>query len=66
MAKHKPRKSTPTEYTTGDEIMIMYDVEAEKLEHNPVDKFSMKECYRNNPDKYLRALTPTRFRKIRS
>ncbi|GFX87046.1 uncharacterized protein TNCV_2636861 [Trichonephila clavipes] len=31
MAKHKPRKSGPTEYTTDDEDMLMYDVE-EKLE----------------------------------
>ncbi|GFT49441.1 uncharacterized protein TNCV_3366451 [Trichonephila clavipes] len=61
MAKHKPRKSAPTEYTTDDEDMIMYDVE-EKLEPNPADKFAMKLYYRNNPDKYMRMLTPTRFR----
>ncbi|GFV78013.1 uncharacterized protein TNCV_1671 [Trichonephila clavipes] len=62
MAKHKPRKSAPTEYTTDDEDMIMYDME-EELEPNPKDKFAMTEYYRNNPDKYMRALTPTRFRK---
>ncbi|GFV09662.1 hypothetical protein TNCV_2731701 [Trichonephila clavipes] len=29
MAGHKPRKSAPTEYTTDDEDMLMYDVEEE-------------------------------------
>ncbi|GFX63219.1 uncharacterized protein TNCV_3895441 [Trichonephila clavipes] len=59
MAKHKPRKSRPTEYTTDDEDMITYDVESDELE----SKFAMKECFIQNPDKYIRALTPTRFRK---
>ncbi|GFY16062.1 hypothetical protein TNCV_341111 [Trichonephila clavipes] len=62
MAKHKPQKSEPTEYTTDDEDMITYDVESEELE----DKFAMKECFIQNPDKYIRALTPTRFRKCKS
>ncbi|GFV51173.1 uncharacterized protein TNCV_2013131 [Trichonephila clavipes] len=62
MAPHRPRKSTPTELTTDEEDMIMYDVQAEELEPNPVDKFAMMECFANNPSKYMRALTPTRFR----
>ncbi|GFU34072.1 uncharacterized protein TNCV_3198831 [Trichonephila clavipes] len=66
MAKHKPRKSAPTEYTIDDEDMIMYDVEVEEFERNPVDKFAMKEYYRNNPDKYMLLLTPIRFRKGRN
>ncbi|GFX38220.1 uncharacterized protein TNCV_3838191 [Trichonephila clavipes] len=40
MAKHKPRKSAPTEYTTDDEDLIMYDVEGEELEPDPTDKFT--------------------------
>ncbi|GFU64513.1 uncharacterized protein TNCV_2526281 [Trichonephila clavipes] len=32
MAPHRPRKSTPTELTTDEEDMIMYDVQAEELE----------------------------------
>ncbi|GFY10900.1 uncharacterized protein TNCV_1124221 [Trichonephila clavipes] len=43
MAKHKPRKSGPTELTTDDEDMIMYDVPEEELEPNPENKFAMKE-----------------------
>ncbi|GFS70938.1 uncharacterized protein TNCV_2720001 [Trichonephila clavipes] len=66
IAKHKPRKSGPIEYTTYDENIIMHDVEAEELEPNPEDKFAMKECFINNPNEYMRALTPTRFRKSRS
>ncbi|GFW59766.1 hypothetical protein TNCV_4718571 [Trichonephila clavipes] len=63
MAKHKPRKSAPTEYTTDDEDLIMYDVEEEELEPDPTDKFPIKECPANFPKGYLRALTPTLFRK---
>ncbi|GFT96256.1 uncharacterized protein TNCV_3906951 [Trichonephila clavipes] len=68
MAKHKPRKSGPIEYTTDDEDMIMYDVEAEELEPNPEDKFTMKECFIRifYKHEYMRALTPTRFRKSRN
>ncbi|GFU09880.1 hypothetical protein TNCV_784301 [Trichonephila clavipes] len=66
MDKHKPRKSGPTELTTDDEDMIMYDVQAEELEPNPDNKFAMKECFINNPNEYMRALTPTRFRKGRN
>ncbi|GFX09413.1 putative RNA-directed DNA polymerase from transposon BS [Trichonephila clavipes] len=62
MAPHKPRKSTPTELTTDEEDMIMYDVQAEELEPNPEDKFAVMECFVNNPSEYMRALTPTRFR----
>ncbi|GFV18266.1 hypothetical protein TNCV_252271 [Trichonephila clavipes] len=64
MAKHKPRKAGPTELTTDDEKMIMYDVQTEELEPNPDDKFAMKECFINNPNEYMLALTPTRFRKV--
>ncbi|GFW97862.1 uncharacterized protein TNCV_1426251 [Trichonephila clavipes] len=66
MAKDKPRKSGPTELTTDDEDMIMYDVQAEELEPNPEDKFAMQECFVNNTSEYMRALTPTRFRKSRN
>ncbi|GFU31617.1 hypothetical protein TNCV_3282751 [Trichonephila clavipes] len=52
MAKHKPRKSAPTEYTTDDEDMLMYDV-AEELERDPTDKFVLKECPTNFPKEYL-------------
>ncbi|GFU48714.1 RNA-directed DNA polymerase from mobile element jockey [Trichonephila clavipes] len=62
MAPHRPRKSTPTELTTDEEDMIMYDVEAEELEPNPEDKFAVMECFVNNPSEYMRALTPTQFR----
>ncbi|GFV40507.1 hypothetical protein TNCV_2500341 [Trichonephila clavipes] len=41
----------------------MYDVEGEELEPDPTDKFAITEYHRNNPDKYIRALTPKRFRK---
>ncbi|GFU55063.1 hypothetical protein TNCV_425701 [Trichonephila clavipes] len=64
MAKHKPRKSAPTEYTTDDEDLIMYDVK-EELEPDPTDKFAITEYHRNNPDKYICSLTPMRFRKSR-
>ncbi|GFY31890.1 RNase H domain-containing protein [Trichonephila clavipes] len=49
MAPHRPRKSTPTESTTDEEDMIMYDVQAEELEPNPEDKFAVMECFVNNP-----------------
>ncbi|GFW81571.1 uncharacterized protein TNCV_2882481 [Trichonephila clavipes] len=62
MAPHRPRKSTPTELTTNEEDMIMYDVKAEELEPNPEDKFAVMECFVNNPSEYMRSLTPTRFR----
>ncbi|GFY33289.1 hypothetical protein TNCV_1241391 [Trichonephila clavipes] len=56
MAKHKPRKSTPTEYTTDNEDLIMYDVVEEELELDPTNKFAIKECPQNFPKGYLRAL----------
>ncbi|GFX33500.1 hypothetical protein TNCV_1006611 [Trichonephila clavipes] len=59
----KPRKLVPTEYATDEEDMITYDVEEDEREPNPTDKFVMGRYWRNNPDKYLRAVTPTRFRK---
>ncbi|GFX05253.1 uncharacterized protein TNCV_4174961 [Trichonephila clavipes] len=62
MVPHRPRKSTPTELTTDEEDMIMYDVQAEELEPNPEDKFAVMECFVNNPSEYMSALTPTRFR----
>ncbi|GFW01161.1 putative RNA-directed DNA polymerase from transposon BS [Trichonephila clavipes] len=40
MAPHRRRKSTPTELTTDEEDMIMYDVQVEELEPNPEDKFA--------------------------
>ncbi|GFX99410.1 uncharacterized protein TNCV_3023411 [Trichonephila clavipes] len=64
MAQHRPRKSSNVEYTTDEENMIVYDEENE-IESNDADKFAMKECYKNNPETYLRAVTPTRFRKSR-
>ncbi|GFU09875.1 transposable element Tcb1 transposase [Trichonephila clavipes] len=64
MDKHKPRKSGPTELTTDDEDMIMYDVQAEELEPNPNNKFAMKECFINNPNEYMRALTPPGSGKV--
>ncbi|GFW90154.1 uncharacterized protein TNCV_1789751 [Trichonephila clavipes] len=63
MAPHRPRKSTPTEYATDEEDIITYDVEEEELEPKPTDKFVMGKFWRNNPDKYLRAITPMRFTK---
>ncbi|GFU61014.1 hypothetical protein TNCV_4436441 [Trichonephila clavipes] len=57
MAPQRPRKSAPTKLTTDGEDMIMYDMQAEELEPNPEDKFAMKECFVNNPSKYMRALT---------
>ncbi|GFX44332.1 hypothetical protein TNCV_1097721 [Trichonephila clavipes] len=62
MPKHKPKGSAPTEYTTDDEDMLMYDVEDE-LESDPTDKFVLKECPSNFPRGYIRSLTPSRFRK---
>ncbi|GFX11517.1 hypothetical protein TNCV_5140931 [Trichonephila clavipes] len=35
MAPHKPKMLVPTEYTTDEEDMIMYDVEENELEPNP-------------------------------
>ncbi|GFX62060.1 uncharacterized protein TNCV_2227861 [Trichonephila clavipes] len=58
MAKHKPRKSGPTEYTADDEDMLMYDVE-EELESDPTDKFVLNESSSNFPRGYIRSLTPT-------
>ncbi|GFV31419.1 hypothetical protein TNCV_788481 [Trichonephila clavipes] len=54
MAPHRPRKSTPTELTTDEEDIIMYDVQAEELEPNPEDKFAVMECFVNNPSEYMR------------
>ncbi|GFY28131.1 hypothetical protein TNCV_4394651 [Trichonephila clavipes] len=66
MASYKPRKSAPTEYATYEEDMITYDAEEDELDPNPADKFVMGQCWRNNPDQYFRAVTPTRFRKSRN
>ncbi|GFT70627.1 uncharacterized protein TNCV_3091571 [Trichonephila clavipes] len=55
MAKHRPRKSAPTEYGTDEENMITYDVEEEELEPDPTDKFTIKEDILNFPKGYLRA-----------
>ncbi|GFV72199.1 hypothetical protein TNCV_995711 [Trichonephila clavipes] len=56
MAQHRPRKSSSVEYTTDEEDMIVYDVENE-IESKDVDKFAMKECYKNNPETYLSAFS---------
>ncbi|GFW38761.1 hypothetical protein TNCV_3881281 [Trichonephila clavipes] len=66
MTPHRPRKSAPTEYATDEEDMITYDVEEEELEPDPTFKLSFKESSSSYPKGYLRALTPTRFRKNRS
>ncbi|GFX69633.1 hypothetical protein TNCV_1770021 [Trichonephila clavipes] len=66
MAPHRPRKSAPIEYATDEEDMITYDVKEEELEPDPTVKFVLKENAINYPKGYLRAFTPTRFRKNRS
>ncbi|GFS87109.1 hypothetical protein TNCV_1130221 [Trichonephila clavipes] len=66
MTPHRPRKSAPTEYATDEEDMITYDVEEEELEPDPTFKFAFKESPTSYSKGYLRALTPTRFRKSRS
>ncbi|GFY22233.1 uncharacterized protein TNCV_3298761 [Trichonephila clavipes] len=63
MAPYRRKKPAPTDYTTDEEDLITYDVEEEELEPDPTDKFAVMEYHKNNPDKYIRALTPTRFRK---
>ncbi|GFV38433.1 transposable element Tc3 transposase [Trichonephila clavipes] len=63
MAPHRPRKAAPIEYATDDENMITFDVEEEELVPDPTVKFALKENPINYPKGYLRALTPTRFRK---
>ncbi|GFX57327.1 hypothetical protein TNCV_3914901 [Trichonephila clavipes] len=52
MAPHKPRKSAPTEYTTDEEDMIVYDVDDEP-EPNPkyvlnIDSYTYKGELINN------------------
>ncbi|GFV89830.1 uncharacterized protein TNCV_4690591 [Trichonephila clavipes] len=62
MTAHRPRKSTPTVSATDEDMityMITYDVEEEELEPKPKDEFVMGKYWRNNPGKYLRAITPT-------
>ncbi|GFV38034.1 hypothetical protein TNCV_2306291 [Trichonephila clavipes] len=66
MAPHRPRKSAPTEFAIDEENMITYDVEEKKLEPDPTVKFALKEGPTNYTKGYLRALTPSRFRKSRS
>ncbi|GFY13369.1 hypothetical protein TNCV_2336331 [Trichonephila clavipes] len=66
MAPHRPRKSAPTEYATDEKDMITYDVEEEELDPDPTVKFALKESPTSYSKGYLRALTPTRFRKSRS
>ncbi|GFY19921.1 hypothetical protein TNCV_2146141 [Trichonephila clavipes] len=66
IAPHRPRKSTPTDYATDEEDIITYNVEEEELEPYPTVKFTLKEGPTSYPKGYLRALTPTRFRKSRS
>ncbi|GFV45249.1 hypothetical protein TNCV_2496071 [Trichonephila clavipes] len=66
MTPHRPRKSAPTEYATGEEDMITYNVEEEELDPDPTFKFAFKESPTSYSKGYLRTLTPTRFRKSRS
>ncbi|GFV87601.1 hypothetical protein TNCV_3282391 [Trichonephila clavipes] len=63
MTPHRPGNAAPMEYATDDEDMITYDVEEKELEPDPTVKFTLKENPINYPKRYLRALTPTRFRK---
>ncbi|GFU88316.1 hypothetical protein TNCV_847091 [Trichonephila clavipes] len=35
MAQHRPRKPAPVEYSTGEDDMIVYDVEENEFESNP-------------------------------
>ncbi|GFX74099.1 hypothetical protein TNCV_490631 [Trichonephila clavipes] len=66
MAPYRRKKPAPTDYTTDEEDLITFDVEEEELEPDPTDKFAIMEYHKNNPDKYIRTLTPTRFRKSKS
>ncbi|GFV74922.1 uncharacterized protein TNCV_1041601 [Trichonephila clavipes] len=48
-----PTIQRPIEYTTNDEDMIMYDVQAEELEPNPEDKYANRfeqRAQRLNPE----------------
>ncbi|GFU13097.1 hypothetical protein TNCV_1445231 [Trichonephila clavipes] len=66
MAPYRRKTPAPADYTTDEEDLITYDVEEEKLEPVPTDKFAIMEYHKNTPDKYIRALTPTRFRRSKS
>ncbi|GFX57739.1 RNA-directed DNA polymerase from mobile element jockey [Trichonephila clavipes] len=65
MSPHRSRKAAPTEITTDDEDIITYDVEEEKLEQDPPNKFTFNEDPLNFPKGYLRSLTPSRYRNRR-
>ncbi|GFU73690.1 hypothetical protein TNCV_3960101 [Trichonephila clavipes] len=65
MAPHRPRMSAPAEYATDEEDMITYGVVEEELEPDPTDKFTIKEDPLKFPKGYLRALTPSLYRKSR-
>ncbi|GFX27449.1 uncharacterized protein TNCV_35461 [Trichonephila clavipes] len=65
MAPHRPRKSAPKELTTVDEDMITYDVEEEELEPDPAGKYHIQDDPLNFPKRYLRSLTPSRYRNSR-
>ncbi|GFT62802.1 uncharacterized protein TNCV_2673611 [Trichonephila clavipes] len=62
---HRSRNATPTEITTDDEDMITYDVEEEKIEQDPPNKFTIDEDPFILPKGYLRALTTSRYRNYR-
>ncbi|GFU98447.1 hypothetical protein TNCV_3652781 [Trichonephila clavipes] len=50
-------------YTTDEEEMIVYDVEEDGFEKKPAEGFVLPESFRKTPHKYVRALTPTPYRK---
>ncbi|GFS72719.1 hypothetical protein TNCV_1421071 [Trichonephila clavipes] len=62
---HRSRNATPTEITTDDEDMIIYDVGEEELEQDPPNKFTIDEDPFILPKGYLRSLTPSRYRNYR-
>ncbi|GFW49995.1 putative RNA-directed DNA polymerase from transposon X-element [Trichonephila clavipes] len=62
---HRSRNVAPTEITTDDEDMIIYDVEEEELEQDPPNKFTIDEDPFFLPKGYLRPLTPSRYRNYR-
>ncbi|GFW10272.1 hypothetical protein TNCV_4812401 [Trichonephila clavipes] len=65
MAPHKPIKPAPVEYITDEGDMIVYVVEEDEIEKKiPADDFVLPEFFQKSPHEYVRALTPTRYRKM--
>ncbi|GFV21487.1 hypothetical protein TNCV_4888861 [Trichonephila clavipes] len=59
MAQHRPRKPAAVEYSTDEEVMIVYDVEENEIESNP-------DYARKDGKTFFRGsllLTPTRSRR---